>query len=112
MNTECSQSSANEHLLFVVQEAFTIEGRGTILTPGFLREDAPVRTLTGARLRLHRPDGSDLTTDSCDEALSLNLRNPYQPVLVRGIHKREVPPGTEVWYLPPHSAHDHSTNVA
>ena len=101
MNTECSQSSASEHLLFVVQEAFTIEGRDAILTPGFLREGAPVSTLTGARLRLHRPDGSDVIVDSFDEALSLSLRNPFIPVLVRGIHKREVPPGTEVWYFHP-----------
>ena len=101
MSTKCNQSQASEHLLFVVQEAFTIEGRGAILTPGFLREGAAVNTLAGARLRLHRPDGSDLVVDSSDEALSLNLRNPYLPVLVRGLHKRDVPPGTEVWYLPP-----------
>jgi hypothetical protein len=99
MKIECDQSSAEEHLLFVVQEAFTIGDLGTILTPGFVREGAPVSTLAGARLRLHRPDASDVIADSCDEAVGLNLRSPYLPVLVRGIHKRDVPPGTEVWYI-------------
>jgi hypothetical protein len=100
MTTERNQPSPSQHLLFVVEDAFTIEGRGTILTPGFLREGAPVNTLAGARLRLHRPDGSDLIVDSAGEALSLNLRYPYHPVLVRGLDKRDVPRGTQVWYFP------------
>ncbi|WP_050027424.1 hypothetical protein [Verrucomicrobium sp. BvORR034] len=86
-----------EHLLFVVQEAFVVEGRGIILTPGFLREGAPLSTLAGTKLRLHRPNGSDLIVNAFDEALGLNLQNPYFPVFVRGLSKDEAPPGTEVW---------------
>lgn len=105
MNSEMQSnpsSPVSEYLLFVVQETFVIEGRGIILAPGFLREGAPLCTLAGTKLRLHRPDGTDLILNASDEALGLNLQNPHFPVFVREISKDDSPPGTEVWcILPP-----------
>ena len=77
-------------LLFVVEDTFSIKGRGTVLVPGF-----PVRLkmTAGASLELRLPDGSRLATTIGGIAMCCpNL----VPILVP-VPKEQIPVGTEVW---------------
>lgn len=73
------------------------EGRGVILSPGFLPEIADVSPFGILNIRLERPDGSSLNNSDAEVAISLNLKNPRKPVLLKGVSKDDVPGGIEVW---------------
>lgn len=98
--------------LFVVEDAFTIKGRGIILLPGvridehgpFAAEDVIFKI--GDKVELRRPDGSILRTEIVgSEFLSvarLQGNPPQQPrhVAIRfalPLDRSDVPDGTEVW---------------
>jgi hypothetical protein len=98
--------------LFVVEDAFTIKGRGIILLPGvridehgpFAREEVIFKI--GDKVELRRPDGSVLTTEIVGSdflsAARLQGNSPEQPrhVAIRlalSLERTDVPPGTEVW---------------
>lgn len=85
-------------LLFIVEDVFTIHGRGLMLCPGLNRTAPPAGVGTGTLVELRRPDGSTRGTDiKAVESWS----TPPQPcalILIRGdFRKVDVPPGTEVW---------------
>lgn len=86
-------------LLFIVEETFTIFGRGTILVPGVVpRGDEVFRV--GDRLELRRPDGivAVVRIDAFD------MFNPGPEgafAVVVALPKSEVPVGTAVWSVHP-----------
>ena len=76
-------------LLFVVENTFDIRDQGLILTPGLGKHAAKI----GIRIRLVRPDGTELHTYIKGIAF-----HTYRDILVgEGVRKADVPIGTEVW---------------
>jgi hypothetical protein len=92
-------------LLFTVEDAFQISGRGCVLVPGIGKtsEFSPVRV--GDRIRLVKPNGEVIDTRIQGvEMINYGRRGPpkeiFAPILLPGpISKHDVPPGTHVYYL-------------
>jgi hypothetical protein len=95
-------SGAGEVLLFVVDAAFEISGRGCVLAPGIPIGAGRPDVRIGTPLTLRRPDGSALdATLRGVELLNHGTRPPPQPrtapILVdRPVTKHDVPAGTRV----------------
>lgn len=84
-------------LLFVVEDTFSIRGRGLILCPGWNRDASPSGIGTGTLNELRRPDGSARGTVIKAVELISTPPQPTVPILIRGdFRKEDVPPGTEV----------------
>jgi len=82
--------------LFVVEDTFTIKGRGQVLVPAILPEgDECFRA--GDPILLRKPDGSAIATRI--GALEMLCPNPRGDVviLLKEFAKADVPVGTEVW---------------
>jgi hypothetical protein len=93
-----------DQLLFVVDDAFDISGRGCVLAPGILATSPRVHV--GDAIRLVRPDGSEcLTRLQGVEMLNYGRRPrpaesmPIPISLEKPIAKRDVPPGTQVFLV-------------
>jgi hypothetical protein len=83
-------------ILFVVEDVFTVAGRGIILCPGLeKRSIPPLARLVGAPIELRRPDGTSVAATIRGVDLSTDLQSPI--LLPPGFRKEDVPPGTEVW---------------
>jgi hypothetical protein len=82
--------------LFTVEDTFVIHGRGLVLAPGLIPEGNE-RFRVGDPVTLRRPDGS--STETRIGGLELLDPNPqrYVVILLAGITKSDIPPGTEVW---------------
>jgi len=81
--------------LFLVEETFTVQRRGTILLPGLAPEDQE-RSGIGDPLRLLRPDGSELRV----AIAGMDWFHPGpggEIAILVALSKFEVPAGTEVW---------------
>ena len=76
--------------LFTVTEAFMITGRD-VVPPG-LGENARF-VKTGSRIKLVRPDKSELWTNI--QAIAFN--DQHDIVMPPDVKKADVPPKTEVW---------------
>jgi translation elongation factor EF-Tu-like GTPase len=85
-------------LLCVVEDVFQIGNRGCVVTPG-VPPDAGVRPRAGDRVLLKRPDGSELMATL--QGMEMGGRAPESPsgtpILLVGVVKKDIPPGTEVW---------------
>jgi hypothetical protein len=87
----------------MVEDTFTIEGRGLALV-GFARDQCDCFRI-GDRVDLVRPDGSVIRAEivGVEHPASVKWigkppRNPrYGIVVSPGIRKEQVPVGTEVW---------------
>lgn len=78
-------------LLFVVEQVFSITGRGVVLLPGLGKNVVRVGTI----VRLVRPDGSTLDT----KIRGIGF-NEFRDILVgQELRKEDVPAGTEVWMI-------------
>lgn len=90
-------------LLFTVQDAFQITGRGCVLVPGPSAEPGAQAVQVGDRIRLRKPDGHSVET--VIRGLEMLGRRPRPeiitaPILLpREFTKEDVPKGTEVWLL-------------
>jgi hypothetical protein len=90
-------ASQRTRCLFVVEETFTVRGRGIALLPGVPKNDASIRVTNGMPIELRRPDGSILTT-------TIRAIEWFQtpPMTTAPLHLRpevdrgDVPAGTEV----------------
>ena len=84
--------------LFTVSDRFTVIGRGIVLIPG-LKPISEQRFKVGDKIRLKRPDGTDVIVVIA--GLELPVPNPENEVLIllREFGKEDVPVGTEVWSL-------------
>jgi len=86
-------------LLLVVEETFTIAGRGLVVAP-----DADLGAISERRIRveLRRPDG---TVASAEALAQVPFVNPPPPadrglrhvLCLDGLSKPDVPIGTEIW---------------
>jgi len=91
-------------LLFVVEDAFQITGRGCVLAPGPAAEPGAQPIRVGDRLLLRKPDGQSV--DTVIQAVEMLGRRPRPKVITapillpREITKDDVPIGTEVWLYP------------
>lgn len=91
-------------LLFTVELAFQITGRGCVLAPGPSVEVGAQTVRIGDRIRLRRPDGDCI--DTVIRGLEMLGRRPRPQVITAPIllpkdfTKADVPEGTEVWLLP------------
>jgi hypothetical protein len=85
--------------LLVVEQAFGLEGRGTILAPELLLGDQGTYELT---IEVRRPDG---TRETCAAKAAIPFFDPPQldrspaHVLIVSLPKERVPVGTEVWLV-------------
>jgi translation elongation factor EF-Tu-like GTPase len=90
-------------LLFVVEDAFQIAGRGCILVPGPVAEAGGPDVRVGDPIRLVKPDGQ--TVDTEIQGIEMIGRRPppkvmTAPILLpRDITKDQVPKGTHVLSL-------------
>lgn len=91
-------------LLFTVEDAFQITGRGCILAPGPSVEPGAPTVSLGDSIRLRKPDGESV--DTVIEGLEmLGWRRPKPQVITAPLLlpttfcKTDVPKGTEVWLL-------------
>ena len=90
-------------LLFVVEDAFFIKGRGLIPVPGIVPE-GDERYRVGDPILLKRPDGSRLEwTIGGIEMLHCNPPRQANDVIIllKGLNKEDVPVGSEVWSVDP-----------
>lgn len=84
--------------LLTTEEAFQIEGRGVIVTPGI-----PVDAFSGALpprvVTLRRPDGQERTARAEFDIPRINPPPPTPSYfcLLTGLTKDAVPKGTELW---------------
>lgn len=91
-------------LLFTVEDAFEITGRGCVLVPGPSAEEGSQPIRIGDRLCLRKPDGHSL--DTVIAGVEIIGRRPRPKVvtapivLPKDVTKGDVPIGTEVWLLP------------
>lgn len=90
-------------LLFIVEDAFQIAGRGCVLVPGPSAEQGSQRIRIGDGLRLRKPDGNSF--DTVIQGVEMIGRRPRPKVITapillpRDVKKGDVPTGTEVWLL-------------
>jgi translation elongation factor EF-Tu-like GTPase len=90
-------------LLFVVEDAFQITGRGCVLAPGPVAEAGGPVLRVGDRIRLVKPDGQSIETTV--RGIEMIGRRPRPAVITapillpREITKDQVPPGTHVFAL-------------
>jgi hypothetical protein len=85
-----------ERLAFTVVDSFLVRGVGLLLAPGVGDLDPPLRI--GSRLRLVRPDGSEVVS----VLRSLHMLHAPNPVpnpflALPEFQPADVPPGTAVW---------------
>lgn len=90
-------------LLFVVEDAFQISGRGCVLVPGPMAEVGRPDVCVGDRIRLVKPNGESI--DTTIQGIEMIGRRPPPKVLTapillpREITKDQVPKGTQVLSL-------------
>ena len=90
-------------LLFTVEFAFQITGRGCVLVPGPSLEAGAPTARVGDRIRLHHPDGKSI--DTVIRGLDMLARRPRStantaPLLLpSAFTKEDIPEGTEVWLM-------------
>jgi hypothetical protein len=82
--------------LFVVEDTFSIKGRGLVPAPGIVPLGEEQFRL-GDPLLLKRPDGTSISTTIA--GLEFFCPNPRGVIgiLLKGFAKEDVPVGTEVW---------------
>lgn len=91
-------------LLFTVEDAFQITGRGCVLVPGPSAEEGSQPIRIGDRVCLRKPDGHSF--DTVIAGVEMIGRRPRPKVITapillpRDVTKDDVPIGTEVWLLP------------
>jgi len=94
-------------LLFVVEDAFQITGRGCVLVPGPVAEAGGPVVRVGDPIRLVKPDGQSI--DTTVRGIEMIGRRPRPAVITapillpREITKDQVPPGTHVLSLANHT---------
>lgn len=93
-------------LLFVVEQAFQITGRGCVLAPGPASATGGPVVKVGSAIRLEQGDGS--VRDTYIQGMEmLNYGSRPRPavltvpiLLPKDLKKDDVPPGTRVFLLP------------
>ncbi len=87
-------------LLFIVEDAFQLSGRGCVLVPGPVAEPGGPVLRVGDPIRLLKPDGQSI--DTTVRGVEINGRRPHPAVLTapillpREITRDQVPRGTQV----------------
>ena len=89
-------------LLFIVEHAFQISGRGCVLVPGLSTDPGGPMVSVDSSIRLVTPAGQIIDTHIRGvEMLNFGSRRPEKitaPILVSaGITKEQVPAGTKVF---------------
>ena len=90
-------------LLFTVEDAFQLSGRGCVLVPGPIAEAGGPEVRVGDPIRLAKPDGSHV--DTVIHGVEMIGRRPPPKVLTAPIllpaelSKADVPVGTKVLAL-------------
>lgn len=79
--------------LFKVENRFVISDRGLVLTPGL--RDKMKFVKTGSKIRLIRPDKSEVTT----LIQGIAFEGSHDILIPSTITKDDVPVGTEVWTI-------------
>jgi hypothetical protein len=94
--SQTTHDNAVARRLFTVESTFVIEGRGLVPVPGIVPIDDECFRI-GDPITLVRPDGTKINTSIA--GLEMLDPNPHRDVvvLIRGLLKVDVPPGTEVW---------------
>jgi hypothetical protein len=85
--------------LFIVEDAFSIKGRGLLPVPGIVPQGEE-RFRIGDPIVIKRPDGSRL--EWTIGGIEMILCTPPRPktdvvILLKGLNKEDVPVGSEVW---------------
>jgi hypothetical protein len=85
--------------LFIVEDTFSIKGRGLVPVPGILPEGEE-RFRVGDPILLRRPDGSCLEWRI--GGIEMILCSPPKPrhdvvILLKNLGKDDLPIGSEVW---------------
>jgi hypothetical protein len=84
-----------------VEDVFEIEGRGTILTPGFsdaALKDRNIVIRRGDSVELRKPDGSALRITITEIEAMHGARGCFYPIILpKHLSKPDIPIGTEVW---------------
>lgn len=90
-------------LLYIIDEAFQISGRGCVLAPG-ISEATSIQVKKGDLVKLVQPSGK--TFDSVIHSLdAIHNRSTDKPeirilvVLPKSVTKQDVPPGTQLIWL-------------
>src|SRR5208337_2384973 len=83
--------------LFTVEDTFLIQGRGLVPVPGIVPQ-GDERFRIGDKIRLKRPDGSEIEWQIGGlEMLCPRPRPDEVVILLKSLTKDDVPAGTEVW---------------
>lgn len=95
----------NLPLLFTVEVAFEISGRGCVLAPGVCESAEVSSVRVGDRIRLIKPSG-EITDTNVHGIEMLNYGRRERPAkfaapisLPKPLTKEDAPPGTKVYYL-------------
>ena len=89
-------------LLFTVEDAFDIKGRGVVLTPGYLTYED--RLGNGDLVKLICPDGTQITgqirgREFPTYPFDYPLEKWRAGIMIADLTKKDVPIGTEVWSI-------------
>ena len=94
-------------ILFTVEQAFQISGRGCVLVPGIPPTPGLPPVRVGDPIRLVKPNGESIETSVHGVEMINYGQRPrpttiYVPISVpHPITKDDVPPGTQVFYIGP-----------
>ena len=80
-------------LLFVVRDRYTIPEKGLLLTPGLYLDSIKEPIARGTKIKLIKPDGTELVTKIKGIATS----TPSPILIAEEFTKTDVPLRTEVW---------------
>jgi translation elongation factor EF-Tu-like GTPase len=90
-------------LLYIVEDAFQISGRGCVLASG-IPEDSPVQVRNGDVVMLVQPSGKifESVIHSLDAIHNRSVDKPEVRTLVvlpKSVHKQDVPAGSKLFLL-------------
>lgn len=88
-------------LLTVVEEVFTISGRGTVITPAFPKGGSKFPIWTGDTIQLRRADGSSTETHirGIEHLKRIKGGSNWGLLLPPEVTTADVPVGTAIWWM-------------
>jgi hypothetical protein len=90
-------------LISKVEGIFTLEGRGTVVSPGVPKDGLPRGVRSGDLVELRQPDGSKIQTKiaGVEYATLVSGGSQYPIRFLAEIRTEDVPLGTEIWWVSP-----------
>jgi hypothetical protein len=92
-------------LISKVEGTFTLEGRGTVVSPGVPKDGLPRGIRSGDLVELRQPGGYKIQTRiaGVEQATLIKGGSQYPIRFPAEIRAEDVPLGTEIWWVNPNA---------